>query len=48
MPITWTCDGDTEPFRFFNADGTELELGRGNTYIGISNVNESANVTWTA
>lgn len=48
VPITWTCDGDTEPFRFFNADGTELELGRGNTYIGISNVNESANVTWTA
>jgi hypothetical protein len=36
VPITFTCDGDTEPLRFFRADGSELELGVGNTYIAIA------------
>ena len=36
VPITFTCDGDTEPLRFFNADGSELEQGVGNTYIAIA------------
>ena len=36
IPITWTCDGDTEPFRFFTADGEPLDLGVGNTYIAIA------------
>ena len=35
-PITFTCDGDTEPLRFWNTDGSELELGVGNTYIAIA------------
>ena len=35
IPITWTCDGDKEPFRFFTESGEPLELGRGNTYIAI-------------
>lgn len=35
-PITWSCDGDTEPLRFFAADGSELLLGTGNTYIAIA------------
>ncbi len=35
VPMTWTCDGEQEPFRFWNADGSELEMGVGNTYIAI-------------
>lgn len=35
IPITWTCAGDDQPFCFFTADGTPLELGVGNTYIAI-------------
>lgn len=35
IPITWTCDGDSEPFRFFHEDGTPLQIGVGNSYIAI-------------
>lgn len=35
VPITWTCDGDKDAFHFFTADGQELLLGQGNTYIAI-------------
>ncbi len=35
IPINWTCAGDKEPFRFTTQDGTPLDLGVGNTYIGI-------------
>jgi len=35
IPITWSCDGDKEPFRFFTTDGTPLDLGMGNTYLAI-------------
>lgn len=35
IPITWTCDGDTEPFRFMTADGLPLDLGVGNTYVAV-------------
>jgi len=35
IPITWTCDGDKEPFRFFTTDGAPLDLGMGNTYLAI-------------
>lgn len=46
IPITWSCDGDTEPFRFFTADGAELELGMGNSYIAVAPVDSP--VSWTA
>lgn len=36
VPITWTCASDKSPIEFFNADGTPLELERGNTYIAIA------------
>lgn len=36
LPITWTCDSETSPFRFFTASGDPLELGVGNTYIAIA------------
>lgn len=35
IPITWTCAGEKEPFRFQTEDGQELLLGVGNTYINI-------------
>lgn len=35
IPITWSCAGDKEPFRFFRESGEPLELGRGNTYMAI-------------
>ena len=36
IPITWTCDGDEAPFRFFTQDGQPLQLGIGNTYIAVA------------
>lgn len=36
VPITWTCASDKSPLEFFLADGTPLELERGNTYIAIA------------
>ena len=46
IPVTWTCDGDDQPFRFQTMDGQELLLGVGNTYINITDVDSS--VTWEA
>ena len=46
IPITWTCSGDDQPFRFFTADGQPLAFGVGNTYIAISS--PDGEVTWTA
>ena len=46
IPITWTCGGDKEPFRFFTTDGQPLAFGAGNTYIAISS--PAGEVTWTA
>ena len=44
IPIVWTCAGEKEPFRFMTADGEELLLGEGNTYINICPVDSP--VTW--
>jgi len=46
VPITWTCSGNKEPFRFFDADGEPLAFGAGNTYIAISS--PAGEVAWTA
>ena len=46
IPITWTCAGDKEPFRFFTEDGQPLAFGAGNTYIAITS--DKGEVTWTA
>lgn len=44
IPITWSCEGDTAPFRFFHEDGTPLEFGQGNTYIAVCTAESP--VTW--
>lgn len=36
VPITWRCDDDVSPIRLLDANGELLELGRGNTYIAIT------------
>ena len=46
IPITWTCSGDKEPFRFFTESGEPLPFGAGNTYIAISS--DAGSVTWAA
>ena len=44
IPITWTCDGEQSPFRFFTADGQPLSFGQGNTYIAITQTDSA--ITW--
>ena len=44
IPITWTCDGDDAPFRFFTADGEPLAFGVGRTYIAITDL--GSKITW--
>ena len=34
-PITWSRGGVNEPFRYYTADGSELSLGVGKTYIAF-------------
>lgn len=46
VPMTWSCSGDNEPFRFFTESGEPLAFGAGNTYIAISAPN--GEVTWSA
>lgn len=46
IPVTWTCSGDNQPFRFFTESGEPLSVGVGNTYIAISS--PAGEVTWTA
>lgn len=41
VPITWTCDSETSPFRFFTPEGEPLDLGVGNTYIAIASKESS-------
>lgn len=46
IPITWTCESETSPFRFFTEDGQPLSFGQGNTYIAITQT--GSNVVWKA
>lgn len=45
IPIVWTCDGDSEPFRFFTQDGEPLNLGVGKTYIAVTSTQSAVNYT---
>jgi len=44
IPITWSKESPTTPFRFSTADGQSLTLGVGKTYVNI--VGNSASVTF--
>lgn len=46
IPITWTCESERSPFRFFTADGQPLSFGQGNTYIAVTQT--GSKVVWTA
>lgn len=35
IPITWSCESETSPFRFFTESGEPLYFGQGNTYLNI-------------
>ena len=44
IPITWTCEDEASPFRFFTADGEPLPFGQGSTYIAITQ--HDSKVVW--
>ncbi len=46
IPITWTCESEQSPFRFFTVDGEPLYFGQGKTYIAICT--PESKVTWEA
>lgn len=35
MPITWSKTGDTEPTRYYDKDGNEIEINTGKTYVTL-------------
>ena len=42
MPITWSKDQDTDPIRYFDQEGAELQVNIGKSYVAIvSNQNKS-------
>ena len=46
IPITWTCEHESAPFRFFTEDGQPLSFGQGNTYIAVTQT--GSKVVWEA
>lgn len=44
IPITWSCDGDDQPFRFFTQAGEPVEFGVGRSYIAITQ--NGSKVVW--
>lgn len=44
IPVTWSCESEDSPFRFFTEDGQPLAIGAGNTYIAITS--PAGSVTW--
>ena len=44
--ITWERDDEYDQFRYYLADGTEISLGVGHTYVGIMSNDGSATVSF--
>lgn len=44
IPIRWECDGARSPFRFLTADGQQLFLTQGRTFIAITETGSP--ITW--
>lgn len=47
VEITWERDEEFGPFHYYLADGTELSLAPGHTYIGIMSDDDTATVSFT-
>lgn len=46
VPIIWQRADNNSPFVYFLADGTALDLGVGNTYVGIMSNDSSASISF--
>lgn len=46
VEITWERDDEYSPFHYYLADGTELELGIGHTYVAVMSDDGSASVSF--
>lgn len=47
VEITWEREDEYSPFHYYLADGTELELGVGHTYVGIKGNDYGSGVSFT-
>ena len=45
IPIRWECDDERSPFRFLTADGEQLYMTQGRTFIAITDVGSA--MTWS-
>lgn len=45
IPILWECDGTSSPFRFLTADGEQLYMTQGRTFIAITEVGSA--LSWS-
>lgn len=45
VPILWECDGEYAPFRFLTADGEQLYMTQGRTFIAITQ--EGSAISWS-
>lgn len=45
VPITWEKGERNEPIRYYNADGSELILGRGKSYVSLIPLDKSASAS---
>ena len=45
VPICWSRNSDTAPFAFTHEDGTPITLGEGNTFVAVTPLNGSVEVT---
>ena len=39
IPITWKCDSDSSPIRYYTENGKELTVNRGKSFINLVNQN---------
>lgn len=45
IPILWECDGASSPFRFLTADGEQLYMTQGRTFIAITQAGSA--ISWS-
>lgn len=47
IPITWKRDSETSSFSYYNADGTELKVQPGKSYVSVVDTDTKADVTFS-